>query len=41
MEEAWLMLLQPHGELVIREVIGYNEAEGYRFIRIPYKMETN
>ena len=29
MEEAWLMLLQPHGELVTREVIGHSEAEGH------------
>ena len=27
MEEAWLMLLQPHSELVTREVIGHSEAE--------------
>ena len=30
MEDAWLMLLQPHSELVTREVIGYSEAEGLR-----------
>ena len=29
MEEAWLMLLQPHCELVTREVIGHSEAEGH------------
>ena len=28
MEEAWLILLQPHSELVTREVFGYSEAEG-------------
>ena len=28
MEEAWLMVLQPHSELVTREVIGHSEAEG-------------
>ena len=28
MEDTWLMLLQPHSELVTREVIGHSEAEG-------------
>ena len=28
MEDAWLMLLQPHSELVTREVIGHSEVEG-------------
>ena len=35
MEEAWLELLQPHSELVTREVIGYSKAEGYVDIQIP------
>ena len=35
MEEAWLMLLQTHSELVIREVIGYSEAEGLGDFQIP------
>ena len=34
-EEAWLMLLQPHSELVTREVIGHSEAEGHRDVQIP------
>ena len=29
MEGAWLILLQPHSELVTREVIGHNEVEGH------------
>ena len=35
MEGALLLLLQPHSELVTREVIGHSEAEGHRDIRIP------
>ena len=35
MEEAWLMLLQPHSELVTREVIGHSEAEGLGDVQIP------
>ena len=31
------MLLQPHSELVTREVIGCSEAEGYKDIQIPPK----
>ena len=27
-EDAWLMLLQPHSKLVTREMIGHSEAEG-------------
>ena len=34
-EEAGLILLQPHGELVTREVIGHSETEGHRYIQIP------
>ena len=37
MEEAWLMMLQPHSELVTREVIGYNEIEGLGDVQIPSK----
>ena len=29
------MLLQPHSELITREVIGHSEAEGYRDTQIP------
>ena len=36
-EEAWLRLLQPHSELVTREVIGYSEAEELGDIQIPSK----
>ena len=28
MEKAWLMLLQPHGEPVTREVTGHHEGGG-------------
>ena len=28
-EEDWLLLLQPHSELVTREVIGHSEAGGH------------
>ena len=35
MEDAWLILLQPHSELVTREVIGHSEAEGLEDIQIP------
>ena len=31
------MLLQPHSELVTREVIAYSEAEGLGDVQIPYK----
>ena len=34
-EEAWLLLLQPNGELVTREVTGYSEEAGYGDIQIP------
>ena len=29
MEEAWLMLLQPHSEPVTKEVTGHHEGGGY------------
>ena len=35
MEKAWLILLQPHSELVTREVIGHSGGEGYGDIQIP------
>ena len=28
MEDVWLMLLQPHSELITREVSGHSEARG-------------
>ena len=31
------MLLQPHRELVTREVIGHSEAEGLGDVQIPYR----
>ena len=37
MEEAWLMLLKLHNELVTREVIGHSEAEGHGDVQIPSK----
>ena len=35
MENAWLMLLQPHSELVTRGVIGHSKAKGLGDIQIP------
>ena len=35
MEKAWLILLQPHSELVTREVIDHGEAEGLGDVEIP------
>ena len=37
MENAWLMLLQPHSELITREVIGHSKVVGPRDIQIPSK----
>ena len=37
MEDALLMLLQPHSELVTGEVIGHSEAGGTGDIQIPSK----
>ena len=31
------MVLQPHSELVTREVIGHNEAEAYGDVHIPFR----
>ena len=39
MEEACLMLLQPHSELVIREVIGHSEAKGHGDIQTPSRCD--
>ena len=33
------MLLQPHSELVTREVIGHSEAGGYGDIQIPSRWD--
>ena len=32
---AWLLLLQPHSELVTREVISHSEAGGHGDVQIP------
>ena len=32
---AWLILLQPHSELVTREVIGHSEAGGPGDVQFP------
>ena len=37
MEDAWLILLQPHSELVTRKVIGHSEARGPENVHIPSK----
>ena len=34
-EEAWLMLLQSHSELITREMISHSEAGGFGDIQIP------
>ena len=34
-KEAWLILLQPHSELVTREVPGHSEKEGHGDIQTP------
>ena len=39
MDEAWLILLQPHSELVTREVIGHSEAGGHGDIQAPSKWD--
>ena len=38
-EEVWLILLQPHNELVTREVIGHSEEEGHGDIQIPSRWD--
>ena len=40
MEEAWLILLQHHSELVTREVIGHSEAGGHGDIQAPYRWDN-
>ena len=39
MEEAWLMLLQPHSEPVTREVTGHHEEGGDRNIQASTRWE--
>ena len=38
-EEAWLMLLQPYSELVIREMIGHSNAGGHGNAKTPSRLE--
>ena len=40
MEDAWLMLLQPHSELVTREVINHSRAVGLRDVQIPSRWKN-
>ena len=40
MEEAWLMLLQPHSELVTRVVIGNSEAKGHGDVQAPSRWDN-
>ena len=40
MEQAWLILLQPHSELVTREVIGHSEAAGHVDVQAPSRWEN-
>ena len=39
MEEAWLILLQPHSELVTREVIGHSEGKGNGDVQNPSRWD--
>ena len=39
MEEPWLILLQPHSELVTREVIGHSEGKGNRNVQVPSRWD--
>ena len=39
MEKTGLILLQPHSELVTREVIGHSEAERYGNVQIPSRWD--
>ena len=39
MEEAWLILLQPHNEPFTREVTGYSEGKGHRDVQAPYRWD--
>ena len=38
-EEAWLILLQPHSKLVTREVIGHSEGKGTGDIQTPSRWD--
>ena len=38
-EEAQLMLFQPHSELITREVIDHSEAEAHGYIQIPLRCD--
>ena len=38
-EEAWLMLSQPHSELVTREITGHSEEGGYGDVYIPSRWD--
>ena len=39
MEEAWLLLLQSHSELVTREVTCHSEEGGHKYIYIPSRWD--
>ena len=39
MEEAWLILLQPHNEPVTREVIGHSEGKGDGDVQAPSRWD--
>ena len=39
MEEAWLILLQPHSEPVTREVTGHSEGKGHGDIQTPSRWD--
>ena len=39
MEKTGLILLQPHSELVTREVIGHSEAERHGNVQIPSRWD--
>ena len=40
MEKAWLMLLQPHSELVTRQVIGHSEVAGHGDFQAPSRWDN-
>ena len=39
MKEAWLLLLQPHSEIVTGEVVGHSERKGNGDIQTPSRWE--
>ena len=39
MEEAWLILLQPHSESVTREVTGHSEEGGHGDVQAPSRWD--